>query len=781
MTSRTRRGLAAAAGVLVVLGLVVAARCSTRASSSSVAPRSAAAAPARDHAERRAAIARARRGLTPALPRVELRGRVVDGDDRPVAGAAVVLGAADAIVRSAADGTFAFTDLVPGVYGVEARARDRIGGPRRVVLSASTEPIVLRLYRGAIAEVEVVSAVDGRPIAGAEVSLRELAMVPDAGRQRALTGDDGVARFEALTVMAHEVFVHAPGFAPTTDTLDPTTVARGRWRMRVALEAGATLTGTVVDPAGRPVPGATIEIHAAGDGDSPRGSDVARYGAAHPVLSQTTGAGVPSDAEGRFQLALAAGRWQLTASHPAYQTTASMPLVSDGRTPGTVTITLETGRRVAGVVVDRDDRPVAGADVEARWSFGGRVERRGKTDGTGRFELVGLPPGRIDVLAIGATATSAPAPLDLSDGDPEELVLVLDNDARIDGVVQDDRGRPVRDAEIAYVEITARRSPLRVYPAVVTADDQGRFAIAGLSGQRVYGLTARRPQDGDHHLRTGGATARAGETVTLVIPGDGAVIGRVLRDGKRPPRGTTVELRGVTAPVEPDAAGRFRFDGIPPGVRTVLVHGRDVPEITVEEVKVEAGHATDVGTIDLPRGRLVAGHVRRGDGRPAVGVDVTVAPDAGRAARAITDDAGAFSVLVAEGQPLRVRARHRAGRVSDELRVAAAGDAEHLALVLADGTMIEGDARTGDAPIVDAYVFVHAPGGSPDDPVTYAQTDDAGYFRIRGVPPGVYVVELRVVDPDTFQATRYLRDVTVADGPGAFLSFDTSTEQGAPP
>ncbi|HUH03163.1 MAG TPA: carboxypeptidase-like regulatory domain-containing protein, partial [Kofleriaceae bacterium] len=104
---------------------------------------------------RLAAIDQARAALVEELPTYRLRGVVVDARDRPVAGAAVALAQPARQVRSAADGTFAFEALPAGRYAVEARLKHYSGGPVSVDLTASSEPTVLRMRRGAVLEIEV--------------------------------------------------------------------------------------------------------------------------------------------------------------------------------------------------------------------------------------------------------------------------------------------------------------------------------------------------------------------------------------------------------------------------------------------------------------------------------------------------------------------------------------------------------------------------------------------------------------------------------------------------
>jgi protocatechuate 3,4-dioxygenase beta subunit len=781
ITSR-KRWVAGALLLAVVASAIAIARCDRGGGDGETAePRRATPDRTDDRARaRRDAIHRAQRGLDAALPKLTLRGRVVDGADRPVPGVPVVVAPGPRVVASGADGGFAIGDLVPGVYSVEARAGDRVGGPQRIVLSDQTGPVTLRLYRGAIAEIEVVSEADGRPVPGADVIAWQLSMYPGAGRQQARTDERGIARLEGLTLVAHEVLAISTDHAMTVDTLDPLLAADGRWRLRLEIAPAAALAGRVVDEAGAPVAGATIELHGdPGDGDSPRQSEADRYGAAHPTSAQRRGEGATTGDDGRFRIGIPAGRWAVSAARDGYLTAVSPALVSDGRTAGAeLTLVLTAGRRVAGVVVDGDDRPVPGAELEVRWSFGSRVERRARSDGAGRFDLTGLPPGKVAILAIGAAGSSPPVHLDLSHADPdEELILTLENDGRIDGVVRDPAGRPVRDAEVVCVEIAPSERAAHTHPFAVTADGDGRFVFQGVSRSRRYAITAARPHDGDGQMRTTGGSAVAGDHVELVIPDDGAVTGAITVAGKAAPAGVMVALRGVTRPARLERGGRFRIVAAP-GPYALVVEGPGLAEHVVEGVAVEPGRDVDLGTIDVARGRRIAGRVVRGEGRGVVGAEVGLVPDdGGRRLSTVTGDDGRFEAIVPAGTALRVRARQRSGRVSDEVRVDATGDAADLVLRFDAGGTIEGDAAAGGEPLSGAYVFVRRPDDHPDQPVTYTQTDDAGYFVLKDLPAGSYLVELQVPGVG---AERVGRDVTVATGASAFVLFQVPAVGSAP-
>ena len=170
-------------------------------------------------------------------------------------------------------------------------------------------------------------------------------------------------------------------------------------------------------------------------------------------------------------------------------------------------VALETGIEVSGRVVDTlDGRPVAGADVvatqENNSGDGGNgprpppaFEDRTTTDADGRFRFPGVPRPdtfssvlrrAVSVRAIQSgyvPASRTPALLP-SDETSEPLIIGLDPDAAIEGVVRDPEGAPVAGAAVSAK--TSRSSRYFDEPANAVSDEHGRFQIRGLGrGARV--------------------------------------------------------------------------------------------------------------------------------------------------------------------------------------------------------------------------------------------------------------------------------------------------------
>src|SRR5262249_52435913 len=140
----------------------------------------------------------------------KVTGRVVSAaDGRPIKGAIVRLAKKGADekefppqrVVSDADGIFTFDKVIPGKYGLWAfhgnlSSRERMCQRESVTVAADrvSEPAVLKMRPGLTVRVKVLDQADGKPVAGARVSLVWTDMEGDR-----FTDASGQVELEALT------------------------------------------------------------------------------------------------------------------------------------------------------------------------------------------------------------------------------------------------------------------------------------------------------------------------------------------------------------------------------------------------------------------------------------------------------------------------------------------------------------------------------------------------------------------------------------------------------
>jgi protocatechuate 3,4-dioxygenase beta subunit len=540
-----------------------------------------------------------------------LEGQVIDADENPVGGALVVVDANPRReVRTEEDGSFVFDRLVSRHYRIEARKGSNIAGPVRARVSERLEPVVLRMRPAASLEITVVDAATQRPVSGAMVELRSLAVVA------ATTDGDGVAVIEGVGAGTLTVKVSATGYAAQFELVTSAGAPGDVVRRRYALHPGVSVSGTVVDTAGQPVEGASVLVE-----------NISFLGA----LSDPRLDAMITDAKGRWRFdALPQATVRFRASHQRFAPTVSAPVpLADGVPRSGVEIVLDVGARLTGHVVDTGGAPAASAVVQVG---GASVEsaliRQAHCDDDGRFELAGLPRTAIHLVASSETASSPLVSVDLTDRRERDVTVTLDGDHRITGKVVDSSGAPVAEARVVArpeisTEVTAR-SELRLRgAATAVADGDGGFAIPGLRpGQ--YRLRAIRPGTPSAvlEMKQGALVASDARDVEVVVDDLTTARGVVsFANGDHPQR-FAVSLGSARPQSFVGTDGAFELVDVPTGNRYLTVIGPELLTKFVDEVEIAGNRDNDLGTIVVGRGRTIRGRVVDSTGRPVAGATV---------------------------------------------------------------------------------------------------------------------------------------------------------------
>ncbi|MFP5072931.1 carboxypeptidase regulatory-like domain-containing protein [Pseudonocardia nantongensis] len=213
---------------------------------------------------------------------------------------------------------------------------------------------------------------DGAGTAGAAVTVTDL-----DGRQHGRTGTDPDGGYVVglPTGGTYLVVVAVDGTPPQAALVG---VSATPVRHDVTLAGGATLNGTLVDAAGRPVPRAALALI------DPRGDVVATGG---------------PDPQGRFRLvAPGAGPYTLTVTAPGHRPVARTVTPAPDGTPIGVTLPARSG--LAGTARSADGTAVAGARITVADDAGHTVAST-VSGPDGRYALDDLPDGEHALTAAG--------------------------------------------------------------------------------------------------------------------------------------------------------------------------------------------------------------------------------------------------------------------------------------------------------------------------------------------------------------------------------------------
>lgn len=660
----------------------------------------------------------------PAPGELRLEGLVVDPDDAPVGGAVVAL-ADGRTVTTEADGAFGFDGLGEGRYGVTAELGDQFGEVQDVLLDETSEPVKLILVRGPSLVLHVTGP-DATPIAGAKVELSSREFLTDAL---------GGIRIRGVAIDDEYVYASAPGHARTRVKVitsdDPSlTIER-----TIILLPAARVSGHVVDPDGKPVVDAYVQLEQVVGG-----------------VGGVGGAATYTDETGAWQLPdLGEGRYAAHASSKLHIAAPDVPVVVDVAHPTPdLVLHVEQGGEIAGVVVDAAGKPVAAANVVS--NAGNEV-----TDAAGRFVLRGLAPDSYELTAATSLLGGPPTQVVLARGQRAEVTLVLAAWS-LAGVVVDAHGEPLEDASVfARIEGSPRS-------AFERTDEHGRFDLGGLPAGR-YQVTVQRSDSKVESKPV--EVAQSTRTLRLVAPEAAGIKGRVVLDGAPVPYfGVTITDDPATTwdqvtPVR-DASGRFAQRDVAPGTFAVVLVGPTFARQAVANVHVVAGQVTDLGDIAVTRGGVVRGRVTDERGAVIAGarVRITAKSRSGeglaglralldRERLAVTDARGTFEIAglpppSPDADPLRIEASHPAagisayrtlapGETTVDLMLSGTGSlAGHIVHPRPDMRLVTARAAesTSDLPRLDYE----------------AEVETTGAFRFAQLPPGRYDVKIRGSD-----------------------------------
>lgn len=653
-------------------------------------------------------------------------GQVLGLDGAPAPAEVLIVGSAIWPARSTyagPDGRFAFEDVPPGVYEVEARGALASSEPRRglVVEEGGRVVLTLALTPGRTLDGTVVDDATGAPIANAEIVVAESALSStprtthtDATGAFHLTGlRDGV---DAI------VSVHAEGLVP---------IVAQAWSggpLALRLSRAGAVAGVVLDADRRPIEGARLEVWGEQEGGQPI------------ALSEGTAA-----------LAAFAGMPSAPADPSRLEVTADVPPLPLDAVYGASTTA-----------------PVA-ATVTA-------APQRYETDAHGVFHIDGIAPGRVQILARAAGhATTESATVRVRSGETTDgLEIQLAPAGRAIAVVQDEHGDPAADVR---VEAWTERDP---WPTVRYTDAHGEVSIEATGSVVLRALPLDRAPS---ETRLTVASASEARTTLTLDPAGLTLRGRVLDPDGYPVEGAQLRIEALRpgAPILRTTFssddGTFEASAVPaPPLRITIDHG-----------SYAIGTTVDLTSLDGVEVRLAPSIQASGvltdawTGEPVHGARVRLVshavPPVVRESASREDGGYAIPRLRAGSYDVHVDAP---GYVAHDAVITVRGErdgtAELPAITLDPGQRVEGD-------VVDHLGSVVLGATVTIQGVPPARTDEHGHFVLSAVPAGEHVLRVSQESAGTLELTRNVvrgrDDVSIiAHLPGRLDAVPTET--GAP-
>jgi protocatechuate 3,4-dioxygenase beta subunit len=709
------------------------------------------------------------------LPR-RLVGKVLAGD-RSVAGAQVRVEGTSHVTTTDAEGRFTFEPLPPGEYAVLGEHAGQYGVANvRIDTSAETETTV---HLGTLFFAEgTVRDEAGSPVAGASVSA--LARGDMRSLPPATTSAEGRFRLGPLPAGPTRFFVEAEQYLDLeSEDID---LSPSGAPLDFTLTRAFTLDGIVTDTEGQPLEG--VELDAELKTPGPPAPEVDSEEVLFAMSDATDSFFASSNGAGRFRLKVATpGRYVVTASVGDH-----VPVRLEVDAPATgLHLALRAGGSVKGSVVDARGEPLSSVDLRVTLGTGSTAqELTTESDDEGSFLLEGLPPGTHTLeatLELAGARHQASRTVEVRGPGTVEASLRMDTGGSVSGLVVDEQGRPIPDAEVeAYVFFeesnefpgmgtpsSAKTGPdggftvhhLRKGPCLLRASKPG-YSPAEEDLEQRPPSEQRLPSDFQALAPTGARDVR------LVLRYQGSISGRVVRaDG--------ASLTGLSVSVnynnehEPEEDGTFRVPVAAPGQQQVLIHASGLAPV-LREVEVALGQDVDLGEVRLETGRRVSGRLVDAEtSAPVVGVQVQVEePDAppGRtqvlAGEATALD-GTFAFPSLEARPLKLVVRHKG--YLPLLQRLGTGD-ETLELRLSRGARVEGTVRDragrpvettvrltplsrearepshlDSLPDMHRFLMMDSRAMMHMDDQSLRFTSTGGTFSTRGLKPGAYALE----------------------------------------
>jgi uncharacterized GH25 family protein len=315
-----------------------------------------------------------------------------------------------------ASGEFTLESLAPGEYNLLAGARGYRSEGNVTRQRTGSDNVIIEVTKEADVCGRVIDNASGSPLSSFTCRLRVNNGPGVATSVTEFTGTFNDPRGEfcltGIPAGSYVIEASAPGYAPTFSA--PVNVNRGQAPSGnvVRLTKGGSISGRVVDAAGKPVSRARITTH---DKDWSDDAFSQMLGSSFP--SNVTQVDVRCGDDGRFLLkGMTPEIYQLNVRAPGFtRWIRTDVLVAEGEETNLGDIRLAAGGTIRGVLFDAAGRPLVGGSIQVVCDDGREgIGYSTKSGSDGKFQILNVSPGQYQISA---------ARLNSADGTPFDRFL----------------------------------------------------------------------------------------------------------------------------------------------------------------------------------------------------------------------------------------------------------------------------------------------------------------------------------------------------------------------
>lgn len=611
----------------------------------------------------------------------------------------------------------------------------------------------------------------GTPIAGALVTgipgeMTDL--IGDASKRRITSGENGQFTLSGLPGRLIRLYASRDGYLTGADLRLELEDGDIRDDVRIVMSEGASITGVVHGPSGKPIAGAEVAVSfdpAALNGMNAAGAQKGSTGSAE------------TDDLGKFRISgLGGGPFLVEAQMDG---DGWLFGTASGVRPGDkeLTINLTARPTLSGRVVNAAGEPVTTFEVEVRAAslgglMAGGVRMQSVEHEDGQFEIERVKDGSWSLFVraagygpAGPIAATRPGPGDV------HLEIQVERGATVRGTVVNPDGDPVPLAVVTWMQ-DAGDPILNMIGAgpslTASADEEGNFELAGLAPGDLALSTTSADWAKAVPLQLTLAPDEVREDVLITMRIGGSIDGLFFDKEGEPSAGSLIQIQRTGGSDQnittTDRDGKFLVEHLEPGKWQVIGINGDISDATADpaamlaKLEMDMVDVVDGETVELILGAppedpvLLTGQINPGE-NVAGGIAVLV-PEGkamlGAMVIATIAEDGSFEMeLDAPGTYVVTIQTTPGGGIGQDnvefVRTIPAGEKHHMVLDLPTGSITGRVTDGAGAGLGGVRVSIYTDGGSTTGTMSggkYAEstTESDGTYSLPHLQSGTYTV-----------------------------------------